>query len=306
MKRGPWRLRLNFQEVTIKDKEWVEPLLKTGNRGSLEYNFATTFVWRNIYRFEIARMDDYFLLRADPKNPTYLFPAGRGPLEPVIRTLHEDALEAGVPLVLNTVLPDARARLEELYPGKFTFEYWRDGADYVYDTQALATLAGKKLAGKRNHIRRFLDNHPDWRYEPISADNLEDVRKMNNIWCIQNGCAEDLAISDEYCAVESAIRHFDELGLSGGLLRAGGKVVAFSIGDPLNEDTFLVHFEKAFADIQGAYPMINQQFIRHNCMNYPYVNREEDAGVPGLRRAKLLYYPIRLVEKYIATLKEPI
>ena len=299
-------MRLNFQEVTIKDKEWVEPLLKTGNRGSMEYNYTTTFVWRNSYRFEIARMDDYFLLRTDPQNPTYLFPAGRGPLEPVIRALHEDALEAGVSLVFNTVLPDAKGRLEELYPGKFAFEYWRDGADYVYDTQALATLAGKKLAGKRNHIRRFLDNNPDWRYEPVSAENLDDVRKMNTVWCIQNGCAEDLAISEEYCAVESAVRHFDELGLSGGLLRAGGKAVAFSIGDPLNEDTYLVHFEKAFADIQGAYPMINQQFIQHNCMKYKFVNREEDAGVPGLRRAKLSYQPIRLVEKYIATLKEPI
>ncbi len=299
-------MRLNFQDVTIQDKEWIEPLLKIGIRGSLEYNFTTTFVWRNIYSFHIARMDDYFLLRANPKTPSYLFPAGRGPLEPVIRALQEDASAAGCPLVFNTVLPDAKARLEELYPGKFAFEYYRDGADYVYDRQALASLVGKKLAGKRNHIRRFLDNHPDWRYEPVSRENLEDVRKMNNLWCIQNGCAEDAAISDEYCAVESAIRHFDELGLTGGLIRAEDKVVAFSIGDPLSEDTFLVHFEKAFADIQGAYPMINQQFVLHNCMDYPFVNREEDAGVPGLRHAKLSYNPVRLVEKYVATLKEPV
>ena len=299
-------MRLNFHEVTIKDKEWVEPLLKMGGRDSLEYSFTTTFVWRNSYRFEIARMDDYFLLRVDPQNPTYLFPAGRGPLEPVVQALHEDAATAGVPLVFNTVLPDAKVRLEALYPGKFSFEYWRDGADYVYETQALATLTGKKFASKRNHIRRFVDNHPDWRYESIAKENLDDVRKMNTIWCIQNGCAENLEISEEYCAAESAVRHFNELDLSGGLIRTGGKVVAFSIGDPLNEDTFLVHFEKAFADIQGAYPIINREFIRHNCMDYKFVNREEDAGVPGLRRAKLSYKPIRMVEKYIATLKEPI
>lgn len=83
-------------------------------------------------------------------------------------------------------------------------------------------------------------------------------------------------------------------------------MVAFTIGDPLNEDTYLVHFEKAYAEMQGAYPMINQQFVLHNCMQYKYVNREEDAGVEGLRRAKLSYNPVLLVEKYIATLKEPL
>ena len=299
-------MRLDFKEVTLKDKEWVEPLLKMSERGSLEYNFTTCFVWRHIYGFHIARMEDYFLLRSAPKNPTYLFPAGQGPLDPVIRALNDDAKQAGATLVFNTVLPEAKAQLEELYPGKFEFEYYRDGADYIYETQALATLAGKKLSAKRNHIHRFLDNHPSWQYESLSKENMDEARQMNMAWCLQAGCTQDMALSDEYCAVEQAIRHFDELGLSGGLIRSEGRVIAFSIGDPLNEDTFLVHFEKAFADIQGAYPMINQQFIQHNCMDYKFVNREEDAGVEGLRHAKLSYQPLRLVEKYTATLKEPI
>lgn len=299
-------MSLDFQDIALRDKEWIDPLLKLSSRGSLEYNFTTTFVWRNIYNFQAARMDDYFLLRAGTCNPSYLFPAGTGPLDPVIRALQEDARQTGVPLMFNTVLPDGKAMLEALYPGKFSFETWRDGADYLYETQALATLAGKKLGAKRNHIHRFLENNPDWQYEPLTQRNLNEARIMNTAWCIQNGCAEDMAISDEYCAVESAIRHFDELGLSGGLIRAGGKVIAFSIGDPLSDDTFIVHFEKAYSEIQGAYPMINQQFVLHHCMDYPFVNREEDAGVEGLRRAKLSYNPLRLVEKYTATLKEPI
>jgi uncharacterized protein len=299
-------LDLQFREVTLDDKAWIDPLLGMGARGSLEYNFTTTYVWRNIYCFRIARMDDYFLLRAGTAEPSYLFPAGCGPLKPVIRALQEDAGKVGAPLTFNTVLPDAKAWLEQTYPGKFAYETWRDGADYVYETQALATLAGRKLAAKRNHIHRFIDDHPDWQYEPITPENLEDIGKMNHLWCVQNGCAENLGISDEYCAVVSAIHNFDALGLSGGLIRSAGKVIAFSIGDPLNEDTFLVHFEKAFADIQGAYPMINQQFVQHNCMNYPFVNREEDAGIEGLRRAKESYHPLRLVDKYVATCKESI
>lgn len=298
-------MSIDFREVLLEDREWIEPLLRKSPRGSLEYNFTTTFVWRNSYGHHIARMGDYFLLRADPLKPAYLFPAGQGPLEPVIRALAEDAKRLGFPLVFNTVLPYAKAQLEALFPGKFAFERFRDGADYVYETEALATLRGKKLGAKRNHIHRFIESHPDWRYEPLGGDNFDDVRRMNTVWCMQYGCSDDMTISDEYCAVESAIRHYDELGLTGGLIRTEGKVVAFSIGDPLNEDTFLVHFEKAYADIQGAYQMINQQFVQRNCMAYRYINREEDAGVKGLRRAKLSYQPAMLVEKYIATLKEP-
>lgn len=299
-------MNIHFQDVTVQDKAWVEPLLHMSGRGSLEFNFTTVFVWRNIFNHQIARMDDYFLLRAGAKNPIYQFPAGRGPLEPVIRALDEDARKAGVPLRLNAVPPDGKALLEALYPGRFAFENSRNDADYVYETQALATLAGKKLSAKRNHIHRFTENHPSWAYESLSAKNLDEVRRMNTEWVLLTGCAPDEGLSDEYCAVESAIRHYDRLGLAGGLLRAEGKVIAFSIGDPLNEDTFLIHFEKAFPEIQGAYPMINQQFVQHNCMDYPYVNREEDAGLAGLRKAKLSYHPARMVEKYFATLKEPI
>ncbi|MBN1777630.1 MAG: DUF2156 domain-containing protein [Clostridiales bacterium] len=299
-------MRLNFRDVTLEDKQWIEPLLKLGARASLEYNFTTTFVWRFSFKHQIARMDDYFLLRVDAKAPVYLFPAGQGPLMPVIRALAADAEQLGVPFVLSGVSAGAKTELETLFPGKFTFEIDRDNADYMYETQALAALRGKKLSGKRNHINRFMENHRDWRYETLSRDNFDDVRRMNTLWCMQNGCAEDLAISEEYCAVESAIRHYGELGLSGGLIRTGGRVVAFSIGDPLNDDTFLVHFEKAFPDVQGAYQMINQQFVQHTCMAYRYVDREEDAGVPGLRRAKLSYYPVMLAEKYLSTLKEPL
>ena len=284
----------------------MNQLLDKSTRGSLDYSFTTAFVWRNIYEHHITRMEDYFLLRADPQNPIYQFPAGQGPLKPVLRALEEDAQKAGALLRLNAVLPEQKAQLEAELPGRFSFAEDRDGADYIYDTQALATLKGKKLASKRNHINRFVDNHPDWTYEPLSKENINDVRQMNTIWMMQAGCSPDTDLTDEYCAVESALRYFKELRLSGGLIRTGGKVVAFSIGDELSQDTFLVHFEKAFSDEQGAYPMINQQFVQHTCMAYPFVNREEDAGVPGLRRAKLSYRPVRLVEKYIATLKEPL
>ena len=121
---------------------------------------------------------------------------------------------------------------------------------------------------------------------------------MHKEWCKLYGCGKNPSLKEESCAVSDAFCYFEELGLSGGMLSAGGAVVAFSIGDRLNKDTFLVHIEKAFPDIQGAYPMINKQFVIHNCENYRYVNREEDLGEEGLRKAKLSYQPYEILQKF--------
>ena len=164
------------------------------------------------------------------------------------------------------------------------------------------TLRGKKLSGKRNHVNRFLSTERDWAYEPLTKENLADARAMSYEWCRQAGCTEDAELFDESCAVEQAFRHYEALGLSGGLIRAGGKVIAFTMGEALNEDTFLVHIEKAFYDIQGAYQMINQQFAQAAFEGFRYVNREDDAGDEGLRKAKLSYEPAFLVEKSSAEL----
>ena len=149
-----------------------------------------------------------------------------------------------------------------------------------------------------------MENNPDWTYEPVTEENMNAVRRMNLEWNLASDDKQDELLSGEYCAVEQAMRHFGDLGLSGGLIRVGGRAVAFAIGDPLSDDTFLVHFEKAFADVQGAYQIINREFVKHNCEGYAFVDREEDAGVEGLRKAKLSYDPLRLVEKYAAIMKE--
>ena len=123
-------------------------------------------------------------------------------------------------------------------------------------------------------------------------------------WRNENGCEDDPEKNAEMCVTLNALRLFEELELTGGILRIDGEIVAFTIGEALSTDTFVVHIEKAFADIQGAYPMINQQFVEHECMNYQYINREEDTGAEGLRKAKLSYRPAFLQEKGIVKEKE--
>ena len=198
--------------------------------------------------------------------------------------------------------PDNFELLEKWYPGRFQIEYERDNADYVYESEKLVALPGKKLHGKRNHVNKFKSIYANrWSYESISKENVEECFQMALRWRNDNGCNEDLEKNAEMCVTLNALRLFEELGLTGGVLRVDGEIVAFTIGEPVCSDTFVVHIEKAYAEIPGAYNMINQQFVEHECMDYTYVNREEDTGAEGLRRAKLSYRPVFLVEKGTVT-----
>ena len=155
------------------------------------------------------------------------------------------------------------------------------------------------MHNKRNHVARFKDAG-EWSYEPLTDNNLEECKALCRRWVFsrEDKWNDDMAI--ELKVLDAAFKLKDELGLIGGVLRQKGQVVAFCMGEAINPDVFVVHFEKALPEYQGAYPMINQQFVQHACGSYKYINREDDAGDPGLRRAKLSYYPEILLKKYDA------
>lgn len=291
---------LEFKEITLADKQWMQPLFAMSDHNSEEYNFTFTYIWRRVFRYTAARMGDYLIVKSsrDTHPPSYLFPAGSGDIAPVLKALKEDAKANEAELVFHTVLAPSVKLLETMYPKQFVFLPLNDYFDYVYDTQSLITLKGKKLHSKRNHINRFRQNYPDWSYEPITPENLPEVLMMNEQWNRIHGQEADRSMLQESMTVRIAIRDFFSLGMDGGLIRAGGRVVAFSMGDRLNSDTYLVHIEKAYSDVQGAYAVINQEFAAHNCEGYLYMNREDDSGEEGLRKAKLSYRPVFQVEKY--------
>lgn len=289
-----------FEPITIKDKEWMTGYLKKGHRGSLEYNFTSNFIWRHVYHLERAKVEGFLVVRSGKECPTYVFPSGDGNVKLLVETLLEDARERQDKLRFNTVLNEDRAKLDELFPAKFEFKQLRHAQDYVYSAESLRTLAGKKLSSKRNHINRFEENNPDWGYEEITPGNLGEALAMHREWCKEAGCMDNESLYHESCAVEETFRHFEELELTGGLIRTNGRVVAYTFGEPLSEDTYLVHIEKAFYDIQGAYPIINREFCRANTEGFMYVNREDDTGDEGLRKAKLSYRPEKMIEKVSA------
>lgn len=292
----------DFQRITLADKEWMQPLFEKSGYQSEEYNFNFCYMWQDALHYRAARMNDFLLIKSVGERPSYLFPPGSGDVAPVIEALLEDARHCGHPFVFHVVLTEQMKLLETLFPEKFVFLPLMDYFDYVYDAQSLITLQGKKLHSKRNHINRFQQEHPDWSYEEITPENLHEVVLMSEEWCIINECLSTSTGRDEACAVKRALTDYFALKLRGGLIRAEGKIAAFSVGEPLNADTFLVHIEKAFSDIQGAYAIINREFAAHNCGDFLYINREDDSGQPGLRKAKLSYRPVYQVEKYAARL----
>lgn len=298
---------LDFKDITLSDKQWIDTLFRANNLNSEEYNFTFSYIWRDVFKYKAARVNDYVIIGSfrDGHPPSYLFPAGTGDVGPVISALEEHAEKTGGILVFHCVLKEHKALLETMYPGGFEFLELTDYYEYVYDAGSLITLAGKKLHSKRNHIHRFKENNPDWRYETITPENLPEVALMSEKWCEINGCNEDKSLSNEACSVKNAIADFFALEMDGGLIRANGGIIAFSMGDRLNTDTYLVHIEKAYGDIQGAYAIINQQFAEHNCKDFLYIDREDDSGNEGLRKAKQSYRPVYMVQKYAAKKVRP-
>ena len=297
---------LVFSPISLQDKPWMDQLLKNGHRGALEYNFTSNFIWLEVYKPQAARFEARLGVMSNPDNPSFIFPSGQGPVEPVVHAINDYVKALGKPLVFNTLLNEDREKLEQAFPDKFLVEPDRNDYDYVYESKRLISLSGKKLSSKRNHINKFYMENPSWSFEAITRDNLEDAHKMSLEWCLQAGCRDNDSLFDESCAVEQAFKHYFDLGLTGGLLKAGGRTIAFAMGEELNEDTFIIHIEKAFYEYPGAYQMINQQFVEAFAKDYSLVNREDDAGDEGLRRAKLSYDPTMLVEKSSATLIAPL
>lgn len=297
----------DFKRAELEDKEIISDYFKRYPSRSCERTFVNVFLWSRKYPVKWAIIGNTLVFRSqDEEHLSFAFPTGEDKdvkqVIPVLKTYCEDR---GYPFTMYGVTPENYEKLEEWFPEMYEIEYDRDLADYVYESEKLSTLSGKKLHGKRNHINKFKAMFEDrWSYETMTKDNLEECFQMALKWRTDNGCNEDEEKNAEMCVTLNSLRLFEELELTGGVLRVDGEIVAFTMGEPVCEDTFVVHIEKAFADIQGAYPMINQQFVSHECSAYQYINREEDTGAEGLRKAKLSYRPVFLVEKGVVKEKE--
>lgn len=300
-------MQIEFRHPTLDDKPWIDACYHASGCRGCECSFVNLYLWGRGYG-QMAPVGDFlvqFIHYGDTKY--YAFPAGGGDLRPVIDALIQDAASYDHPMRLLGVTPERQAALEALYPGQFRFTENPDSFDYLYDIDRLADLGGKKLQSKRNHCHRFEENHPDWSVEPITPANLGRCREMAKEWFEQydgeTSEAHDFRV--EKVALGRAFDEYEALGLEGLMLLTEGRVAAFTMGNQIQTDTFDVNFEKAFHEMQGAYPVINREFARYIREKHPnirYLNREDDMGLPGLRKAKESYHPDILLRKATAEL----
>ena len=293
---------MQFKKITLEDKEEIDSIFKEADSRDCDMSFAAAWLWKDHYKVDYTIVEGMLVFRSRMEEDTsFSFPIGAGDKKAAIEALMTYCKEEGISLHFHSLSRENEEYLNQEYPGAFHIEFDRDEFDYVYSTEKLRTLSGKKYHGKRNHINKFTENH-EWSYEPITDANRQECMDMLEEWKKQNCTEENLEKHSEICVSENALCHMEELSLKGGAIRAEGTIIAFSIGEQLTEDTFVVHIEKAFGHIQGAYPLINQQFVIHEAGDCMYINREDDCGEEGLRKAKLSYRPVMMVEKGYAYL----
>ena len=290
-----------FRRPRLADREILQPLFLSSGYLGCEYSLANIYTWGH-QEYALVEGELVLFSHWDGRS-MYVYPGSRN-RKAIMEALEADAAERGIPMRLYGLDRTATEQIEALFPGKYGFAANRDGFDYLYDIERLAELRGKKLQQKRNHINRFIDLYPDWYVKPITAGNLADCMEMAADWYrVHEDPEHDYRL--EKVAMCRAFHAFDDLGMEGLALYAGGRIVAMTMGNRLRADTFDVNFEKAYADIPGAYPLINREFARLIRVRYPeirFLNREEDMGLPGLRKSKLSYHPDVLLEKFRGSL----
>ena len=293
---------IDFHRVTIADKAWVDPIVAAEDSRSADFNFGNIYMWDGAYHQLVTSLGGRMLtkLRWD-RQPFFAFPIGSGPLEPALDALTEFAAQRGYPLAIRGITEEHRALLEQCCPGRFVFTPDRDNFDYLYLAEKLANMGGKKLHGKRNFCNRFEKTH-SWEFRRLTRGLIPACMEMLGQWQAEFDTPPD-GLEEEHGAIIRAFMRYDALELEGGALFAEGRLIGFTIGEVISSDTFDVHFEKAFASIPGAYPMVCREFTRQLLADHPqlvYLNREDDMGQDNLREAKLEYAPELLLAKYTA------
>ncbi len=298
--------KIDFKPVALSDKELYETYLSESDKRGCEFSFANLYLWG---KQNFAHLHGQILIFSQfGRVRIYPYPVGNGDKKAAIEAILADARERGSRLRITGLSDAAMNELETLFPGRFRFQCNEGSSDYVYDINDLADLKGKKYHAKRNHLNRFAEAFPHYRVEPLVENNLSRVKQMAEDWYTTRLAEDpDGDFHFERDALQKALRDYRALEMEGLVLLDGEEVLAFTLASRLSRDTFDVHFEKARANVQGAYAAINCHLARHIREKYPevhYLDREEDMGIEGLRKAKLSYYPHHRIQKCSATLME--
>lgn len=293
---------MDFAEITLHNKTEFDRLINLHHPQISELTFTNLFAWRYFYKFRYTIIAGLLCIISVPckGEPFAMMPVGDANDEnfaEAFSALKEYFVKRGWKLVFKKITNDELAYFRSRIESEESIVYDRDNSDYLYSTADLINLRGKKYDGKRNHINKFKRQHT-YGYVPLECSLIDECSRIMEQWCKDKNCS---CQNGDYCerhANLELLNNFKVLGCKGALIKVDGAYEAFTAGEMLNNDTAVIHIEKAKNTVDGLYTIINQQFAEREWSRSTYINREQDLGKEGMRKAKLSYQPMRLIDKY--------
>ncbi len=290
---------LDFQNISIEDRERVENYFEFLEEPFCDFIFGNLFCWSVVENTKIAFFNNFLFIRfSDDEKFYYTFPLGKGEIKNAINLIIEDAKINNKKFQFVCLTKNQTKILKEIFGEKIKINKNRDTFDYVYSVEKLATLSGRKYHSKKNHFNSFKNNY-DFIFEEINENNLPECVEFANEWYRETQVTQ--ALLKEQKVLNNALENYFNLNLIGAIIKINGNIIAFCVGEKMyQKNMFCTHFEKASFEFPKAYTAINKLFSDFLINNFEFVNREDDAGIEGLRKAKLSYHPEFILKKYYA------
>lgn len=290
-----------LKDLTLENKPLCDQLFNQFPPQISEFTFTNLFIWRQAYQIKISRLQNFLCLLSEQEGSSFFFPPiGEGDVIECYQGLLQYLRGKGIfPKIVR--VPEAVVAEIDWKTSGMKAELDRNQSDYVYLVQDLTELKGRKYHRKRNHIKQFQEKY-SYQYIPLTPEWIPQCLQLETEWCDLRQCEASPGLLNESLAIKEAFTHYEELGVKGGAILINAKVEAFTLGEPLNPETVVIHIEKANPAYEGLYPTIHQAFLENQWSGTTYVNREQDLGEEGLRKAKESYFPHHMVNKYTVTL----
>ncbi|WP_300389662.1 phosphatidylglycerol lysyltransferase domain-containing protein [Fusobacterium sp.] len=285
---------MEWKEYGIQDKEIIDEYLK-GKFNISDYNFTNQYLWSIGEESKYKIENNVLIVKGVFAEEEYYY-------MPVPKDKTDDNLKALVEVIREIIQDGHRIILvpeewKEILEKDFILEERRESFDYIYNSKDLGTLKGRKYSKKKNKINNFTKTY-NYTYERISEDNINEVIEFQKNWCLERECDTIPILKNENLGIMNLLNHYTEMDYIGAMIKIGNKVIAYSLGEILNDDYGVIHIEKGLNEYTGSYQLINHLFAQNEFSNCKYINREDDFGDEGLREAKESYHPAFLLKKY--------
>lgn len=290
-----------FKDIEIDCKNILDKYFDLVDYEACEYCFTTLYMWKDLYKTKYYVEDDFAIVAGEYENKGFIILplAKKENMNKAFDFIIKNFEKQHKQIHLKAINKEVVEYLQSVYGDRFEYIEERNNFDYIYDGESLRTLAGRKNQKKRNHLNSFVKEYGDRvEYKKLEETDFDECINLLKEWSKDK--EESIELDSEFKAIKRIFKNYkklkDTLKISG--IYIDSKLEAFSIGEMLNDNMAVIHVEKANADIRGLYPYINQQFLLNEFSDVEFVNREEDLGIEGLRKAKLSYHPVKFAEKY--------